>query len=200
MWRILFKGKIDSNQTRHNLSKTERNAVESLSKNEQIVVKKADEGGATVVWSKEKYVTEAYRQLDNDEFYQSLTFNPTEDLKTELKGILTEAKENGYISDNEFKFIFNGSPRMASFYFLPKVHKNLEKPPGRPVISSNESLTDPISKCIDYFIKPFLTSIPAYLQDTTDVLNKMKELNNIDTASFLVTMDVESLYTTIEHE
>ena len=41
---------------------------------------------------------------------------------------------------------------------------------------------------------------PAYLQDTTDVLNKMKELNNIGTVSFLVTMDMESLYTTIKHE
>ena len=50
-----------------------------------------------------------------------------------------------------------------------------------------------IYKYIDYF-KPFLT-LPAYLQDTTDVLNKMKELNSIGTASFLVTMDVESLYT-----
>jgi hypothetical protein len=84
-----------------------------LSKNEQIVVKKADKGGSTVVWSKDKYVTEAYRQLDNDEFYQSLTFNPTEDLKTEMKGILTEAKENVYISDKEFNCLFNGS--MASF-------------------------------------------------------------------------------------
>ena len=55
------------------------------------MVKKADKGGATVVWSNDKYVTEAYRQLDNDAFYQSLTFNPTEDLKTELKGILLVA-------------------------------------------------------------------------------------------------------------
>ena len=36
----LFKGQIDSNQTQRNLSKTERDAVESLSKNEQIVIKK----------------------------------------------------------------------------------------------------------------------------------------------------------------
>ena len=36
----LFKDKIDPNQTQRNLSKTEQDAVESLSKNEQIVVKK----------------------------------------------------------------------------------------------------------------------------------------------------------------
>ena len=58
------------------------------------------------MWSKDKYVTEAFRQLDNDEFYQSRTVSPTEGRKTEVKGILTEAKENGYISDKEFKIYF----------------------------------------------------------------------------------------------
>jgi hypothetical protein len=47
---------------------------------------------------------------------------------------------------------------LASFYLLSKVHKNLENPPDRPVISGSESLTEHISKYIDYFIKPFVTS------------------------------------------
>lgn len=89
---------------------------------------------------------------------------------------------------------------MASFYLLPKIHKCVDNPPGRPVISGNESLTEPVSKYIDYFIKPFLPSLPAYIQDTTDVLNKIKELQNIGPESFLVTMDVEALYTNIEHQ
>jgi hypothetical protein len=93
-----------------------------------------------------------------------------------MKGILTEAKENNYIPDNEFKLIFNDS--MAYFY-LPEVHKNPENHLGRPVISGNESLTEPISKYIDYFIRLGVMAGKAYLQDTTDVLNKIKEFNKI---------------------
>lgn len=70
---------------------------------------------------------------------------------------------------------------MASFYMLPKIHKCVDNPPGRPVISGNDdlSLTESISRYNDYFIKPFLPSLPAYFQGTTDVLNKIKELRNI---------------------
>jgi len=49
--------------------------------------------------------------------------------------MLHEAKASGWISDSELIFLFNENPRMASFYMLPKIHKCLENPPGRPVIS-----------------------------------------------------------------
>lgn len=44
------------------------------------------------------YVKDAHRQLYNREFYQPLTFNPTESLKSELDQILGVAKERGWIS------------------------------------------------------------------------------------------------------
>ncbi len=83
---------------------------------------------------------------------------------------------------------------------LPKIHKNLENPSGRPVISGNGSLPEPVSKYIDYFIKPFLQALPAYIQDTTDVLRKIQELNNMCDSTYMVTIDVESFYTNIDHE
>lgn len=130
--------------------------MEALSKDEDIVIKKADKGGAIVVWCKEMYVKEAYRQLCNTEFYQPLTFNPTESLKSELGQLLLWAKENGWISEPELKFLHNKNPQMPSFYMLPKIHKCVKNPPGRPVISGNDSLTEPVSKYIDYFIKAIL--------------------------------------------
>lgn len=62
------------------------------------------------------------------------------------------------------------------------------------MISGNESLTEPVSKYIDYFVQPCVSSLPAYVQDTTDVLQK------VGSEVFLVTMDVEALYTNIEHQ
>lgn len=174
--------------------------MEALSKDEDLVIKKAGKGGAIVVWSKDLYVKEAASQLNNTEFYQLLTHNPTESLKEELGRMLHQAKASGWISDPELRFLFNENPRMASFYMLPKIHKCLENSPGRPVISGNESLTEAVSKYIDHFIKPFLPSLPAYIQDTTDVLNKNRVLQDIGSESFLVTMDVEALYTNIDHQ
>ena len=59
-------------------------------------------------------------------------------------------------------------------------------------------LTEPVSKYIDFF-SFFVPSLPADAQDTTEVLNKVKQLENIWTDTFLATMDFESLNTTIEH-
>lgn len=89
---------------------------------------------------------------------------------------------------------------MAAFYLLPKVHKEpKDNPPGRPIISGNGTLTEPASKYIDHFIKPLVKKLPSYIEDTTDVLNKIGTLTNIR-SHYLVTMDVESLYTNIEHQ
>lgn len=81
---------------------------------------------------------------------------------------------------------------------LPKIHKNLENPPGRPIISGNESITEPASKFVDSFIKPIVCKLPSFIQDTTQVLNNIRKLKMTE-SSILVTMDVESLYTNIDH-
>ena len=82
---------------------------------------------------------------------------------------------------------------------LPKIHKNLTNPPGRPIISGIDSISEPASQYIDHFIKPFVFTLPSYIQDTTHVLNKIEEIKNIGDA-FMVTMDVTSLYSNIKHE
>ncbi len=82
---------------------------------------------------------------------------------------------------------------------LPKMHKTLETPPGRPIISGNGSITEPASIFVDYFIKLMVSELPSYIQDTTHVLNIIKNMKNTET-SILATMDVESLYTNIDHE
>ena len=55
---------------RDNLNKRERVALKRLSNNEDIIIKPADEGGATVILNIEDYITEAMRQLNNEEYYK----------------------------------------------------------------------------------------------------------------------------------
>lgn len=57
---------------------------------------------------------------------------------------------------------------------LPKIHK--DNPPGRPIISGNGFVAEPISKYIDFFLKTFVTEMPSYIQDTTQVLKKISTM------------------------
>lgn len=76
----------------HNLSNEEKEALNWLSTNENIVIKRADKGGGVVVWGRDQYITEAMRQLSNREYYIPLQSNPLPQLLSELTKLLTEAK------------------------------------------------------------------------------------------------------------
>ncbi|CAJ0968801.1 unnamed protein product [Ranitomeya imitator] len=83
------------------------------------------------------------------------------------------------------------------FYLLPKLHKNALDPPGHPIVSGNESLTEIICKIIDYYLKPIVTTLPSFTLDTTAALKRLDQLN-LDNM-ILVIADAEALYTSIKH-
>lgn len=90
--------------------------------------------------------------------------------------------------------------RDTQYYSMPlKVHRNLENPPDRPIISENDSIPEPCSKYVDYYIKAFVAKLPSYIQDSTQVLYKIAQLKNIGSC-IMATMEVESLSSNIVHE
>ena len=85
-------------------------------------------------------------------------------------------------------------------YLLPKIHKNLHPPPGRPIISANNSPTERISAFVDNFLRPIVQGGKSYKTDTTDFINKLSGINSITPNSLLVSLDVTSLYTNIPNK
>lgn len=80
---------------RENLIKSQKLAIDHLAQNESIIIKPADKGGAFVVMDKDKYVEEALRQLNNQDYYQRLLSNPIDITKERLKELLLTAKDTG---------------------------------------------------------------------------------------------------------
>jgi len=99
-------------QQNYNLSRDEKEALKCLSTNNEIVIKRADKGGAVVVWGRDQYITEAMRQLDNREYYQPLPSNPIEQIKSELEEMLEHAKSEDWISKKEHDFLQCKCPRL----------------------------------------------------------------------------------------
>ena len=69
-------------------------------------------------------------------------------------------------------------------------------------MSNIESCTRRISEFLDSFLKYQARRCASYIRDTKHFLQKLEELNKSDIpdGSILVTMDVASLYTNIDHE
>ena len=83
---------------------------------------------------------------------------------------------------------------------LPKIHKRLDIPPGRPIVSSNPCPTERISAYVDQHLKPLVSSLPLYIRDTKDLLSQLQALPPLPPGALLFTMDVTALYTNIPHE
>ncbi|XP_068135476.1 uncharacterized protein [Hyperolius riggenbachi] len=181
-------------QTLYNLNTQERKAILSLKSNDNIVIKPADKGGAVVILDKSSYIQEANRQLSNNTYYKRLETNPTLQYSRELKNMLNDLSSK---SSNILTLI-PANPKIGTFYILPKIHK--EGNPGRPIISGLGTLTEKISGWVENILKPMVRNTASYIQDTTDLLNKLTAMGPIPEGAILATMDVESLYTNIPHE
>ena len=65
------------------------------------------------------------------------------------------------------------------------------------MISSINCHTSKMSEHVDYHLQPIVKEILSYIQHTTDFLRKINQIDFIPDNSYLVSLDVKSLYTNI---
>jgi hypothetical protein len=191
---------------RSNLNKDEQTAINELKQlvqNRQIRISAADKGGAVVVQNVKDYLNEASRQLDNDKHYKPVSKDPTQKVAKKTNDILKAFHDDDLIDGNTFNWgiLKPHETRPQQFYHLPKVHKTLNNPPGRPIISGVGGPTETLSKIIDHWLRPLVTSLPSYIKDSTHMLQTINKWNTkygpFNDSVKLVTLDVSSLYTNI---
>ncbi|XP_075450781.1 uncharacterized protein LOC142491850 [Ascaphus truei] len=194
----LAKGYIFTAPSFDNLSKEDRINLNALKKRSDIVIKNADKGGAVVIMHTEAYHTEAMRQLSNTQAYCKLDKDPTRSYLAEIRELFDLGRELGVLNSRESTYLYNPFPTVPIFHHLPKIHKTLVCPPGRPIISSIGSLGDGLSRYVDYFLQTLVKTLPAYLRDSADLLQDIQRIQWLNGYTW-VTLDVTSLYTIIDH-
>ena len=90
--------------------------------------------------------------------------------------------------------------RTPFFYTLPKRHKCLENPPGRPIVSSNKAPMERISAFVDPQLKPLVVELQSFIRDTKDFLVQLQSIPPLPHDTILFTMDVVGVYSNIPHE
>ncbi|CAJ0937220.1 unnamed protein product [Ranitomeya imitator] len=179
-----------------NLTVDENKAMRDICSWEDTVVRAADKGGKIVLLSRSYYVAEAERPLLNNEIYLPLASSPLVKFKTELRSLLRRHVEAGVITRRKAERLLPEYPSKPHWYHIPKVHKSVIHPPGRPIVAGIGSLTEPLSQFIDWLLRPLLKDVPAYLKDTKSFLECIQNFEWQEHYS-LASIDVESLYTKI---
>ncbi|CAJ0932367.1 unnamed protein product [Ranitomeya imitator] len=138
-------------------------------------------------------------QLSDLDTYQPISHNPTFEIGREIKDLVTYYTTMGTIDTKLGEFLIKQHPVIPVFYTLPKIHKHPSKPPGRPIVASTESLLSPLAITLDKILSPLVPRIKSYLRDTSDFFTSLMSIGGLPPNCLLVTMDVNSLYTSIRH-
>uniref|UniRef100_A0A8C5N1Y7 Reverse transcriptase domain-containing protein n=1 Tax=Leptobrachium leishanense TaxID=445787 RepID=A0A8C5N1Y7_9ANUR len=182
-----------------NLNSGERKALSDLEKDNDLVIKQSDKGGNVVLMTVMNYKKMVMTVLNDESTYEKLTCDPTMAYLTQLRLLVNSAFDNLVISKTEREFLTPHNPTVATFYCIPKIHKDSHDPPGRPIVSGNDNLTQNMSVFVDKFLRKYVTALPSYIRDTKQVLQTLKA-KKIRQGTLLCCLDVESLYSSIPHD
>lgn len=194
-------------QEKCNISWAEAKALRELKNTKHIVIKPADKGSAVVILSREQYVFEVERQLNDTVYYKKLDKPIYMDTIPMVVRIADQLKKKKFINVKQKQYLIgNLQPRERRFYILPKIHKAPEKwtiphqiPPGRPIVSDCGSETYFTAKFLDYYLNPLSVKHPAYVRDTYHFIEIVNSLR-IPSDFYFFSMDVDNLYTNIPIE
>lgn len=176
--------------------RTDVHAAKNLS-NEEKTALRTLKGENVVIWPTNMYLQEAHHQLGDNTYYCKLPSDPTQIFKKKLDRLLEAARGYGILTKQELDFLTVPYPVIPTFYIVPKIHKNAQTPPGRPIVAGIGGLCEHACVYIDHFLQPLVLDLPWYLRDSTSVLQEFAEIR-CEGQMYLVTCDVEALYSNIK--
>ena len=117
-----------------NLSKEGYKSIKSLRNNSDIIIKPADKGSAIVILVKQYYINEGEKQLHKNQFYEETETDLAGEVIHRVNPHVNNMLQRGQISQNTSNYLTTDLDRTQQFYLLPKLHKDIENPPGRPIV------------------------------------------------------------------
>ena len=162
-----------------------------------MIITKAGKGGAVVILDIKDYINKANRQLNDTNNYEQLDFalhNEKKKKKSEISNLKNDNLQTSKTENSPLK----KKIIPPEFHVLPKIHKTNNL--GRPVTSSINCHTSRVLEFVDYYLQPEVKKLRSYVKNTADFIKKIEAIDHVSDDSYLVSLDVRSLYTNIPHK
>ena len=200
---------------RYNLTKLEWIGIKNLKKNNDLVIKESDKGGACVIMDAGFYCSKMQQILEDKDTYKKLDTNIDKQILKKIENLTKTHEEE--LTEKEINYLTNFNCKTSQLYGLPKVHKSkrineqiqktkteyisVAQPQDlsfRPIIAGPVCITSRLSDFLDILLKPYVVLIKSYIRDDIDFLDKIQR--DINVSETLLTFDVTSMYTNIDNE
>ena len=212
-WQELCK--IKRRPVMNNMPDDERQAIAHLNQDDSIIFKKADKNSNVVLLNKTDYLAEGYRQLGKTTHYEKIENTSPREVQRQIMRVVNEMKVRDQLDKASTKFLERTveDGKLGAFYTLQKIHKltadeliRMEHEglkgkliPGRPIISQIGTPTERAAKFIDLHLLPLVQVQDTYIRDTPDFIRQIEGLR-VPPGAFLVSYDIESMYSNLPHE
>ena len=112
---------IKLSQPKNNLSLKEREALQSLKRNKDLNVKKADKGSCVVIMDTENKINEGQTLLDNSKHYRPLDEPMVKETQYKVKQLIQELHENKNVDDMTKNSCHKHRARLEFPYSTPQL-------------------------------------------------------------------------------
>ena len=204
---ILYMTQKLSTKPNYNLNKVQRQTLQTLRNNNDIIVIDADKNLGITVLKRSKYIKGILKEhLLNEEVYQKLNSTTAHSIINEstnsIKKLVNEYRMTLPQEDTIFfERSFHKQYKSPIFYGPPKLHKKWsgEYPKTRPVVAKVNSFIEIASKYIDHYLSFLIPSVKSYLKDSFTLLEDLKNLpdQKLHPKYKFITADAISMYTNI---
>lgn len=116
-----------------------------------------------VIQNYDDYHQESRNILSDKDFYEKISDDPLPMLNKSLDRLLSDAKDELILTKEEIPFIKIEGASKPHFYHIPKIHKCLKSPPGRPIISGVNSFMCNLSHYLDLHLQEYVRKFPKRL-------------------------------------
>ena len=201
-----FRSTFKSYFSRHKISKKWASQIQKLKRiasHNHLYISKFDKGNGILIIDRSLYVNKMQSLLSDSSKFQQYSHSKRSSkdpfILEEDRFVrkLLDLKSKGLISDSIFKTVKPVGSQPARLYGLPKIHKDKNDPPFRPILNMINAYPSRLAKWLDNLLKPLIPKTFT-VQDSFEFVNCIKQLSSAN--SKMVSFDVKSLFTNIPVE
>jgi predicted GIY-YIG superfamily endonuclease len=182
-------------KTEEFLIKAQKITKDLIKRNEDVYIVNSDKGNKTVAIYKTDYETKVEELLNDNNTYEIISTDPTKRLLKRRSEIIDNLVMKKYITTSESQLLCNSFPVPPRIYILLKLHK--DGIPGRPVVSSIDSLSQPIAKYLCNILNNIIDKSKYHIRSSFDFKSYIDNVKLTDENTKLVSFDVSSLFTNV---
>lgn len=172
--------------------------LKNFLKNKKILCIPSDKSGKLTFLQQSSYTKAAFKHLNDKKTYKKLTQAENDGIDFEMKEYL---KEKNLLPKEYYD---------RKFFILPKTLKDISEWPNppweprhRPIVSDTKSITDLITKKHLKKLQNIQNESQYICTNSLQIINSIKEIHkkkllNSYSSIYMVTADIESLYTNID--